>query len=305
MIGRIAAALVVTALAVLALLVAVPAGPSATGPDERLREVAATLRCPECIGESIADSASPVSEAMRETVAAQLAEGRTPAEIRAWFAARYGDEVLLDPPPRGAGLVLWAIATVLVGVVLILLARGRGRPLRVALLVGGAGSLAVAVLWLAPSAHPAGSSSGEASASASHDAGLAMLHAEVARRPGDVALRGALAARLDEIGEHAAAAEHYAAATRLDPRDPETAYRHALALLRSGDPTAAAAALDTVLVLDPGHDTGRLLRVALAWLLDEPGADELVRDLERDGLAGRDIEADLAQLLDTIRERAR
>jgi hypothetical protein len=51
---------------------------------------------------------------MRGVIADQLEAGHSAAQVRAWFADRYGDGVLLDPPARGAG---WALVLVPAGVV--------------------------------------------------------------------------------------------------------------------------------------------------------------------------------------------
>jgi cytochrome c-type biogenesis protein CcmH/NrfF len=76
--------------------------------------IAEQLRCPACQGESVARSSSPIAAAMREVIAAQLAEGRSPEQVRQWLIDRYGAELLSDPPTAGWGLVLWlfpAVAT--------------------------------------------------------------------------------------------------------------------------------------------------------------------------------------------------
>ncbi|MFC0506466.1 cytochrome c-type biogenesis protein CcmH [Micromonospora costi] len=100
-------------LVVAALLAAAAVGllrSSSSGPDtDPVRTVAGGLRCPACQGESVADSASPIAAAMRQSVAEQLAQGRSPAEIRRWFVERYGTDVLADPPARGVSLLLWAV----------------------------------------------------------------------------------------------------------------------------------------------------------------------------------------------------
>ncbi|GIJ26394.1 hypothetical protein Vqi01_15560 [Micromonospora qiuiae] len=86
-----------------------------TGPAGRTDPVAATaaaLRCPACQGESVADSRSPIATSMRQVIADQLAQGRSPQEIRRWFVARYGDEVLAQPPVRGPGLLLWVVPAI-------------------------------------------------------------------------------------------------------------------------------------------------------------------------------------------------
>ncbi|SCF25380.1 Cytochrome c-type biogenesis protein CcmH/NrfF [Micromonospora echinospora] len=75
-------------------------------------DIAAGLRCPSCQGESVADSRSPVAASMRQVVADQVARGRSPEEIRQWFVARYGEEVLAQPRLRGLALLLWVVPAV-------------------------------------------------------------------------------------------------------------------------------------------------------------------------------------------------
>ncbi|WP_422768739.1 cytochrome c-type biogenesis protein CcmH [Plantactinospora sp. WMMC1484] len=90
----------------------------AAGDDDPARRLAAGLRCPACQGESVADSRSPIAAAMREVIAGQLREGRSPDEIRGYLVDRYGTEVLAAPAARGWGLLLWtAPALALTGLV--------------------------------------------------------------------------------------------------------------------------------------------------------------------------------------------
>lgn len=90
--------------------------------DERVASVAAGLRCPNCQGETVADSQSDVAQGMRAQIRSQLEEGHSPDQIRAWFAQRYGDSVLLAPPHRGVGMVVWVLPAVLLGVGLLAVA---------------------------------------------------------------------------------------------------------------------------------------------------------------------------------------
>lgn len=83
-----------------------------------------------CQSVSIADSPSETAVAMRQTVAEQIAAGRTDVEVLDYFRARFGDWVVLDPPVGGAALALWVTpvaATVLGGEIVLVLARRRGR----------------------------------------------------------------------------------------------------------------------------------------------------------------------------------
>lgn len=75
--------------------------------EPRVFEVAAKLRCPVCTSESVAQSASETSVRMREIIAEKLQAGESEEQILAYFQARYGDWILLEPPRRGLYLVVW------------------------------------------------------------------------------------------------------------------------------------------------------------------------------------------------------
>ena len=89
--------------------------------DARTAEVASTLRCPVCQGESIQDSPSELAQQMRSVVRDRLRQGETPDQIRAYFSARYGEWILLEPKMTGLNVVLYVIPVVLIlgGLVLI------------------------------------------------------------------------------------------------------------------------------------------------------------------------------------------
>lgn len=80
--------------------------------DERTLSVAETLRCPECTDKSMAASDAPTSMAGRDEIRRQLEAGRTPDQIRAWFAGRYDDDILLTPSRRGVEGLIWALPVV-------------------------------------------------------------------------------------------------------------------------------------------------------------------------------------------------
>ncbi len=70
-------------------------------------EIAKTLRCPVCQGESAAESNAGIAVEMRRIIAEQLAQGKSEAEIRRFFVERYGDWILYEPPARGLTLWVW------------------------------------------------------------------------------------------------------------------------------------------------------------------------------------------------------
>jgi cytochrome c-type biogenesis protein CcmH len=116
------------ATAVVALLGQVRAGaapdPAAPAPRDSVAadsvlelatsEVAAELRCAVCQGISIQESPSALAREMRDVVKEQLRAGRTPEEVRAYFVSKYGDWILLAPPPTGMNLLIYVLPVLLV-----------------------------------------------------------------------------------------------------------------------------------------------------------------------------------------------
>ncbi len=84
----------------------------------RAFDLARQLRCPVCTAESVADSGSEVSVEMRVQIQQLLEEGRSDAQVLAYFQERYGDWILLEPPKRGLHLLVWLLplGAALVGV---------------------------------------------------------------------------------------------------------------------------------------------------------------------------------------------
>ena len=116
------AGLVVAALLVGALLVLRPGTPPTQA--DQARAIAAELRCPDCAGLSAADSPTQAAAEIRREVAAQLAAGRTPDEIRESFVGRYGSWILLTPP----GVAPWLVPLLVTGAGALVLAAWLLRP---------------------------------------------------------------------------------------------------------------------------------------------------------------------------------
>lgn len=111
-------------LALLGLLLvsALRPGPPTDGP-----ALAVELRCPDCAGLSVAESASRSAAEIRRQIDALLAAGRTPGEVRQHFVDRYGEWILLAPRSP----LPWAVPVVLLGLGVggfALWLRGRPRP---------------------------------------------------------------------------------------------------------------------------------------------------------------------------------
>jgi len=77
--------------------------------EARTSAVAAQLRCPVCQGLSLQDSPSELAQSMRAVVRDQLREGKSPAEVKAYFVSKYGEWILLAPEAQGFNLLAYAL----------------------------------------------------------------------------------------------------------------------------------------------------------------------------------------------------
>jgi cytochrome c-type biogenesis protein CcmH/NrfF len=130
-------------LALLAALLALPAAAQDSMPpapyaynqlDDPAKEaeaaaLMATLRCLKCQSQSIADSDAPMAGDMRHQVRSRILAGESPAEIRSWLIARYGDYVSYEPTVSASTWPLFAIPVlvILIGAGVLLRRLGKRR----------------------------------------------------------------------------------------------------------------------------------------------------------------------------------
>ncbi|MEQ9315455.1 MAG: cytochrome c-type biogenesis protein [Henriciella sp.] len=96
--------------------------------EARAQDLMREIRCVACENEPISNSGSDIAADMRDRVRAMVADGKSDAEIRDWFAERYGEFVLFRPSAAGAGgVLLWGLpfALLLAGGALIFVMRLR------------------------------------------------------------------------------------------------------------------------------------------------------------------------------------
>ena len=70
-----------------------------------------------CQNESVADSSASIAEEMRLVIRQQLQAGASEQQVLRYFAAHYGNQILLTPPPQGFNLLAWLmpVAMLLIG----------------------------------------------------------------------------------------------------------------------------------------------------------------------------------------------
>lgn len=111
---RLAGWLALVAVLVGALLFGVldDGGPSSAG--DRARNLGESIACPQCDGQSVADSDATAARAIRDLIDQRIDEGASDAQIRDELATAYGERVLLTPGRSGVSSLVWTLPVVAV-----------------------------------------------------------------------------------------------------------------------------------------------------------------------------------------------
>ncbi|GAL08769.1 cytochrome c heme lyase subunit CcmL [Photobacterium aphoticum] len=75
--------------------------------EKAFQELTATLRCPKCQNNNIADSNATLAQDMRQKTYELLQEGKSQQDVVDYMIARYGNFVTYDPPIMASTLILW------------------------------------------------------------------------------------------------------------------------------------------------------------------------------------------------------
>lgn len=96
---------------------------------ERAHDIGATIACPQCVGQSVVESDVAIAREIRAEIGRLVVAGYRDADIRARFAERYGEWVILTPSRSGVSGLVWVIPVVgvVVGVGLLAVTLNRWR----------------------------------------------------------------------------------------------------------------------------------------------------------------------------------
>jgi cytochrome c-type biogenesis protein CcmH len=128
---------VLTSLALVLSLVAgqgyAPARPAVDPLDQqreqRVMRLGKKFRCAVCQGVAISDSPASMARAQLDKVRELVAEDRSDEDIEAYFVARYGEWVLLEPKKDGLNAFLWLGPVILLGVgLLVIMSQVKKKP---------------------------------------------------------------------------------------------------------------------------------------------------------------------------------
>lgn len=76
---------------------------------DAVNRVASKLNCPTCQSLNLEDCRTQTCTQWRDNIKDLLAQGYTEQEVLDWHIARFGVEVLQEPPKAGAGLFAWLL----------------------------------------------------------------------------------------------------------------------------------------------------------------------------------------------------
>lgn len=81
---------------------------------ERVVSLTRAIRCPQCAGQSVAESDVAVSREIRRDIASRVEQGQTDEDILAYYSSDtvFGPDALLSPPSEGVGGLVWVLPVV-------------------------------------------------------------------------------------------------------------------------------------------------------------------------------------------------
>lgn len=103
----------IVGVAALIIGIAGDTGPATDG--ERLSELASTIRCPQCRGQSVSESNVAIAREIRGDIRTRIAAGETDDEIRQVYIERYGRSIVLNPDSGGFTGLVWIVPVVAAG----------------------------------------------------------------------------------------------------------------------------------------------------------------------------------------------
>jgi cytochrome c-type biogenesis protein CcmH len=105
---------VMAVIVVVALAVGTFTGSETVTPADRVLALTQSIRCPQCAGQSVAESDVAVSREIRREIAQRVEQGETDDQIRAYFSSAFGPDAILTPPTDGVSGLVWVLPVVAV-----------------------------------------------------------------------------------------------------------------------------------------------------------------------------------------------
>jgi cytochrome c-type biogenesis protein CcmH len=95
------------AFLLLSLTLAGPQAPDASALEREARQLETMLVAPCCWSQPVSQHQSQASDEVKQQIRALLASGRSRQQVLDAFVAQYGARILVEPPMRGVGSLLY------------------------------------------------------------------------------------------------------------------------------------------------------------------------------------------------------
>ncbi|MBN1312664.1 MAG: cytochrome c-type biogenesis protein CcmH [Anaerolineae bacterium] len=86
--------------------------PAAPVTDDRVNAIAEQLYCPVCENVPLDVCGTQACADWRDEIRTMLEQGKSEADIKGYFAERYGQRVLATPEARGLNMLVWALPVI-------------------------------------------------------------------------------------------------------------------------------------------------------------------------------------------------
>lgn len=110
--GRVAIWVVLIGAFAVALIVGSGRSKGTTSVEEQARSIAAQVKCPVCVSQTVADSKAAASLTLFTEIERRVERGQSRTEILDYIAGRYGSQLILNPPRSGLAGAVWALPVI-------------------------------------------------------------------------------------------------------------------------------------------------------------------------------------------------
>lgn len=114
-------------IAVAALIIGVVDDDVARTQGERVAAISATIMCPQCTGQTVAQSNVAIARTIRADIATRVSDGESDDQIRQAYIDNYGEWIITNPRASGFTSFVWIVPVVAAGLAATALAFAFGR----------------------------------------------------------------------------------------------------------------------------------------------------------------------------------
>jgi len=102
-------------IGVAALVIGVVDNDDARTQGERVAAISATILCPQCTGQTVAQSNVAIARTIRADIATRVSAGESDDQIRQAYIENYGEWIITNPRASGFVSLVWIVPVIAAG----------------------------------------------------------------------------------------------------------------------------------------------------------------------------------------------